>query len=104
MAYPNFFNILSKIIKIIANTSNPVILVDLTEMLSKLFGFILKNEDISDDEKMDLLSEIRSCLLKLSAKKSFIDKEVIRKEAVKIPYEDIRADILDILSKYVVSE
>ena len=49
VAYPNFFNILSKIIKIIANTSNHVILADLTEMLQMLIGFILMNEDISAD-------------------------------------------------------
>jgi hypothetical protein len=49
LMYPNFFNILSRIIAILGRTSSQVITKNLTALLFKLLAVLNTNSDISDD-------------------------------------------------------
>ena len=53
--YPQFYNILSRVISILTRTSNLVILNHFSSLLHAIITFINNNPDISPDEQADLL-------------------------------------------------
>lgn len=55
-AYPNFYNLITLPLSIIAKTNNPVILAKISSILFKIITYVIHYPDLSDDEKDDILA------------------------------------------------
>jgi hypothetical protein len=52
--YPNFYNIISKLLVIISKATNTIITSAVSSILYKILVLVATNSDISVDERMDL--------------------------------------------------
>lgn len=88
--YPNFFNILSKIIAILTNSNNPALTKNISSLLYKLITTLNNNQDISDDERNDLLLELQLCLESIGKKNIYVDKDKLHRPIEKIKNQEIK--------------
>lgn len=55
-AYPNFYNLITLPLSIIAKTTNPVLLAKISSILYKIISYIINYSDLSNDEQNDILA------------------------------------------------
>lgn len=79
LMYPNFFNILSRLISILAHSSNPVLSQNMSALLFKIIHILNNNVDISEEERNDLFIELEECLKAVGNRKIFLDKDKLRR-------------------------
>ena len=84
LMYPNLFNILSRLISILAHSSNPVLSQHMSALLFKVIHILNNNIDISEEERNDLFVELEECLRAVGNRKIFLDKDKLRRAIEKI--------------------
>ena len=103
LMYPNFFNILSRLISILAHSSNPVLSQNMSALLFKIIHILNNNVDISEEERNDLFIELEECLKAVGNRKIFLDKDKLRRAIEKIKEQQTKESILKLLDSIEVT-
>jgi hypothetical protein len=79
LMYPNFFNILSRAIAVLAKTASPLFSKIATGLLFKFLAALNSNPDLSEDERRDLLQELLECMRAAGNRGTSVDKDRLRR-------------------------
>jgi hypothetical protein len=97
LMYPNFYNILSRAIAVLARTASPLFARMATALLFRLLAAINADPDLSEDERRDLLVELLECMRAVGKRGVVLDKDRLRRGVERVREEDIKDSMIEVI-------